>query len=218
MRTQSKFTKKVIKFIQSHPNWKPAELAEKFNVSVGRIYQLRKKAQAEAWGSTEDIDKAFGVALQDIPDHPAEIETAKTIEKAKRLYVPRAAIEVAQKLGISPEDYVKQIRKMDPTAFEETNDLTPPEPSKVDTILDQRATQYGKFIEGAEIMQTLKQVVRSALQKRGTALAFDQLESIDMVIHKLGRIINGNPDNVDSWRDIAGYATLVADRLEGNAR
>lgn len=92
------------------------------------------------------------------------------------------------------------------------------EPTKVDTILDQRATQYGKFIEGAEVMQTLKQVVRTSIQKRGTALAFDQLESIDMIIHKLGRIINGNPDNVDSWRDIAGYATLVADRLEGNVR
>lgn len=91
-------------------------------------------------------------------------------------------------------------------------------PTKVDIILDQRATQYGKFIEGAEVMQTLKQVVRSSLQKRGTALAFDQLEAIDMIIHKLGRVINGNPDNVDSWRDIAGYATLVADRLEGNVR
>jgi hypothetical protein len=49
-------------------------------------------------------------------------------------------------------------------------------------------------------------------------LAFDQREAIDMIIHKLGRIINGNPDKVDSWRDVAGYSTLVADRLEGNAR
>lgn len=92
------------------------------------------------------------------------------------------------------------------------------ETTKVDNILDQRATQYGKFIEGAEVMQTLKQVVRSSLQKRNAALAFDQLEAIDMIIHKLGRVINGNPDNVDSWRDIAGYATLVADRLEGHVR
>ena len=36
--------------------------------------------------------------------------------------------------------------------------------------------------------------------------------------HKLGRIINGNPDKVDHWTDIAGYAKLVADRLEGNVR
>jgi hypothetical protein len=34
----------------------------------------------------------------------------------------------------------------------------------------------------------------------------------------MGRIVNGNPDKVDHWKDIAGYAMLVADRLEGTAR
>jgi hypothetical protein len=92
------------------------------------------------------------------------------------------------------------------------------EPSDVDAILDSRAKDYGKFIEGAEIMQMLKRVVHNYIEKRGTPLAFDQREAIDMIIHKLGRIINGNPDKVDSWRDVAGYSTLVADRLEGNAR
>ena len=92
------------------------------------------------------------------------------------------------------------------------------EVTKVDAILDARAENYGKFIDGAEIMQMLKRMVHGYIEKRGTQLAFDQRESIDMIIHKLGRIINGNPDHVDSWRDIAGYATLVADRLEGNAR
>lgn len=136
--------------------------------------------------------------------------------------------ELVQKFNVS-KPYIYKLRK---TARQEaigtwslvqdasTNTIvaTHSEPTKVDNILDQRATQYGKFIEGAEVMQMLKQVVRTSVQKRGTALAFDQLESIDMIIHKLGRIVNGNPDNVDSWRDIAGYATLVADRLEGNVR
>jgi hypothetical protein len=93
-----------------------------------------------------------------------------------------------------------------------------PEETNVDAILDSRGKDYGKFIEGAEIMQMLKRVVHNYIEKRGTQLAFDQREAIDMIIHKLGRIINGNPDKVDSWRDVAGYATLVADRLEGNAR
>jgi hypothetical protein len=90
--------------------------------------------------------------------------------------------------------------------------------TSVDKVLDDRAKDYGKFIEGAEIMQMLKRVVHNYIEKRGTPLAFDQREAIDMIIHKLGRIINGNPDKVDSWRDVAGYSTLVADRLEGNAR
>jgi hypothetical protein len=35
-----------------------------------------------------------------------------------------------------------------------------------------------------------------------------------MVVHKIGRILNGDPHYADSWVDIAGYAKLVADRLE----
>jgi transposase len=88
----------------------------------------------------------------------------------------------------------------------------------VDRVLDSRAKDYGKFIEGAEIMQMLKRLVHNYIEDRGTPLAFDQREAIDMIIHKLGRIINGNPDKVDHWVDIAGYAILVAERLEGNAR
>ena len=212
MKQRSEHTQKIIDYIRKHPTKSADDLVQKFNISKSYAYKLRTLAQAE------DVKKA----------------------PTRKLYVPLAAALVAKKMGLSVEEYVKRTREADPKAFEETNDLTPQEeeentwtvtttdegnivathsePTKVDAILDQRATQYGKFIEGAEVMQTLKQVVRTSIQKRGTALAFDQLESIDMIIHKLGRIINGNPDNVDSWRDIAGYATLVADRLEGNVR
>jgi hypothetical protein len=90
--------------------------------------------------------------------------------------------------------------------------------TSVDNVLNDRAKDYGKFIEGAEIMQMLKRLVHNYIEQRQTPLAFDQREAIDMIIHKMGRIINGNPDKVDHWVDIAGYAKLVADRLEGNAR
>lgn len=97
-------------------------------------------------------------------------------------------------------------------------ELLPVPETNVDAVLDSRAKDYGKFIEGAEIMQLLKRLVHNYIEDRGTPLAFDQREAIDMIIHKLGRIINGNPDKVDHWVDIAGYATLVADRLQGDAR
>jgi hypothetical protein len=89
---------------------------------------------------------------------------------------------------------------------------------EVDATLDARAVEYGKFIEGAEVMQMLKRVVLNALNNRDKTLAHDQAEAMDMIIHKIGRIINGNPDVVDHWLDIAGYAQLVADRLEGRIR
>jgi hypothetical protein len=93
-----------------------------------------------------------------------------------------------------------------------------PAPTNVDKVLDARAANYGKFIEGAEIMQMTKRLVHGYIEKRGTPLAFDQREALDMILHKMGRIINGNPDVVDHWTDIAGYAKLVADRLEGKVR
>lgn len=38
-------------------------------------------------------------------------------------------------------------------------------------------------------------------------------EATDMVLHKLGRLLAGNPHNIDGWHDIQGYAKLVEDRL-----
>ena len=96
--------------------------------------------------------------------------------------------------------------------------LPMPEVNQVDETLDARAVDYGLFLEGAEVMQMLKRVVQNALSNRDKVLAHDQAESLDMIIHKIGRIINGNPDVVDHWLDIAGYAQLVADRLNGRIR
>lgn len=39
-----------------------------------------------------------------------------------------------------------------------------------------------------------------------------------MIQHKIARILNGDPDYVDNWVDIAGYAKLVADRLQAVSR
>jgi hypothetical protein len=36
-----------------------------------------------------------------------------------------------------------------------------------------------------------------------------------MILMKLARVIAGNPNEPDHWRDIAGYAELVVRSLEG---
>lgn len=85
----------------------------------------------------------------------------------------------------------------------------------LNATLDERGQRYGMFIRHAEISQQLKQVINNYQTK---VLAPDQQEALDMIAHKLGRIINGDPDYADSWHDIAGYAQLVADRLNGTIR
>jgi len=37
-----------------------------------------------------------------------------------------------------------------------------------------------------------------------------------MIAHKIGRILNGDPDYQDSWHDIIGYARLVERQLQGD--
>ena len=90
-----------------------------------------------------------------------------------------------------------------------------------DTItqtLTDRGNRYGPFIGHAEVTQRLKRGRAEELAKRGKPLADDQWEALEMIAHKIGRIINGDPDYDDSWVDIAGYAKLVADRLQGTVR
>ena len=81
----------------------------------------------------------------------------------------------------------------------------------VDAVLAERGKRYGKFEAHAEITWALK----DAMRERGWGrLSPDQRVALDMIAHKIGRILNGDPNYADSWVDIAGYAKLVADRLE----
>ena len=88
----------------------------------------------------------------------------------------------------------------------------------VDETLNERAQDYGKFKDGAALMQGIKRLLADHARVHDKTFADDQWEALEMIVHKIARIVNGNPDKVDSWVDIAGYATLIADRLQGNAR
>ena len=89
---------------------------------------------------------------------------------------------------------------------------------RVEKILDERATTYGSFINVALFAQEMKEIIRSALDEQNVSLQADHLEALDMIASKIARIVIGDPHHVDSWIDIAGYAKLVADRLEGKVR
>jgi len=78
------------------------------------------------------------------------------------------------------------------------------------TIIEERGQRYGQFSGQAQVAQAIKK----AMQLDNPKLADDQREALEMIANKIGRIINGDPDYADSWVDIAGYAQLVADRLQ----
>ena len=89
-------------------------------------------------------------------------------------------------------------------------------PDKIDSIsglLSEREKRYGSFSTHAEISQHLKDVVFHA-KPRHLFKRADQVEALEMICHKIARVINGDEDYEDNWTDIAGYAKLIADRLK----
>ena len=86
-------------------------------------------------------------------------------------------------------------------------------PTSLDAVLKERGSRYGSFLNHAVITQRLKAVMADT--PNWIALNDDMVESLEMIAHKIGRILNGDPTYADSWVDIAGYAQLVADRLQG---
>ena len=79
--------------------------------------------------------------------------------------------------------------------------------------LEERGTRYGVFTDHARVTQRLKLVIASELNIRSKDLEHDQQEALDMICHKIGRIVNGDPNYIDSWTDIIGYTRLVEKRL-----
>ncbi len=77
--------------------------------------------------------------------------------------------------------------------------------------LAQRGSRYGAFPEHARITQNLKRAMQDS--PNWARLTDPQREALEMVSHKIGRILNGDPNYHDSWHDIIGYTKLVADEL-----
>jgi hypothetical protein len=235
-------SKRAQAFLESNPAASVNEVANRFGMTKPSVYALRNKMRKTGFNFPKRADQLASLA----PAGPALTEQQQMIadklgidpvqylqaveglnmmrdqlgDKApKRFILTREEVEYANNLGIPLDKFgedlekkrAQESQKLELTGIEMYED-------EVDATLDARAVEYGKFIEGAEVMQMLKRVVQAALNNRDKTLAHDQAEAMDMIIHKIGRIVNGNPDVVDHWLDIAGYAKLVADRLEGRIR
>lgn len=88
--------------------------------------------------------------------------------------------------------------------------------SPTEALITERGSRYGKFKDGADIMQSLKDTMRDV--DGWNNLTASQKEALDMIQHKIGRILNGDPTYDDSWKDIAGYATLIVNELNGEVK
>lgn len=77
-------------------------------------------------------------------------------------------------------------------------------------ILAERGKTHGDYTQHARITQAIKTIIGDS--PSAEMMTTHERETLDMIAHKIGRICAGNPHFEDHWRDIAGYATLTADR------
>lgn len=76
----------------------------------------------------------------------------------------------------------------------------------VEATLAERGATYGDFSSQSKISQALKNIMTYSPSHQ--TMPSPQREAMEMILHKISRLLNGDPCHVDSWHDIAGYATL----------
>lgn len=89
--------------------------------------------------------------------------------------------------------------------------------------LEERLNRYKSFSDVAFTCQSIKQAIRTfpvdavnegRISPRAP-LSDAHKEALDMIAHKIARIVNGDPNYKDNWHDIAGYATLAEEACVG---
>lgn len=85
-----------------------------------------------------------------------------------------------------------------------------------ESVLAERGNRYGNYLEQTKISNKIKEAMQEVPDYWD--METDIKDALEMIAVKMSRIVNGDPNYADNWADIAGYATLVKDRLEGNER
>jgi hypothetical protein len=86
----------------------------------------------------------------------------------------------------------------------------------VDKLLDERHETYGDFFGHARVSQAIKSAMHKG--RNWDQLRDPQKEALEMIAHKVARILNGDPEYADNWTDIIGYARLVEKPMVANLR
>lgn len=81
----------------------------------------------------------------------------------------------------------------------------------IEDVLNQRQATYGSFTKNAEVSQMLKYFMTQGTNYKQMPVA--HREALEMIVHKIARIVNGDPNYIDNWIDICGYSQLVIEEI-----
>ena len=83
----------------------------------------------------------------------------------------------------------------------------------VEDTLAERGKRYGDFSDHAVIAQCLQDSMRAT--PGWDLLTADKKQALTVIADKIARVLSGDPEYRDNWRDIQGYAKLAEDRCRG---
>jgi hypothetical protein len=217
-------TSQILKYLQAHPHCSNARISKTLGCSSALVVDTRR-----LWKDlTEDPITA---------PHYAPVKPVKSVKPANRkiwsapMYgVPQLELEsnpIYRNLAVSEDDNEVRPRVVGPhkmlrvtkaeaealkvEAYAQTTRGRPDDFNTVEQVLAERGEDYGDYASKAQFIQGVKYLMRSS--PSWEAMDADMRESMEMIAHKMGRTLYGNPTHKDNFLDIAGYAKLVADRL-----
>lgn len=83
--------------------------------------------------------------------------------------------------------------------------------SDVDSTLNERGARYGNYSDVASTTQQLMAIVECGANYEH--LNAEQKTNLFMICNKIARAVNGDPNYIENWHDIAGYSTLIENSL-----
>ena len=82
----------------------------------------------------------------------------------------------------------------------------------IEGILQNREKTHGSYSVQSAMSQRLKSLIRTS--PNWADMPEHMQESLEMIEHKIARILSGNAYEPDHWLDIIGYAALVVRELD----
>ena len=120
-------------------------------------------------------------------------------------------VERFNKSGLAYGDFHNIVELIDASELSDTQTGS----INIRDVLNERGNRYGNFEDNSETCQQIKCALGDAIYKNGYTLESYHTEALHNITQKMARIVNGDPNYRDNWVDIAGYAQLVVDLLDG---
>lgn len=204
----------IVAAIKNKPNISNKLLAKRYKVTRDYVYQLRRK---------------HGLVPEEkyLLDNGRTLVPPKSGPKAKAAKpAPQVIVVGSDKLkpimSLSGAAQVGPLLSEEDKAFLFSVTQGRQKAEGIDAVLGERGKRYGEYAKQAAIAQELKNAVFANMDRGHVGVDLTvwcmAREALDMICTKMARILNGDLTYTDNWVDIAGYAKLMADHLEGKGK